>query len=268
MSSNHQLRLDFAKSIAKEAGLLALSKFKQPKKVEYKTPKDIVTEVDMECDQLIRESILIAFPKDNLLSEEFPNHDQGSDYTWIIDPIDGTVNYSRGIPMWGVAVAIAYKKEVVAGAQYLPVFDELFWAIEGGGAWCNENKIQVSTTQNLNQFVISNGDFNVGDELINNEHNLNTIKTQGEIAQRIKCIGSAIIETSYVACGRIDAYCMQYSHLWDISVGNILIQEAGGQVSHLNGDPLTFVDGCNVLFSNGQLHDRLVFEFNHTWPKL
>lgn len=275
MSAAIQQRLDFAKAIAKEAGLHALSKFQGQRTIEFKTPKDIVTEVDMECDHLIRTKIAEAFPSDNLLSEETPDLDQGGDYTWIIDPIDGTINYSRGIPMWGVAVAIAQanhedpkQTKVIAGAQYLPVFEELFWAYEGGGAWCNEEQISVSRIQELEQFVISNGDYNVGDEDKNNAANQSTIEIEAKLAQRIKCIGSAIVESSFVAAGRIDAYVMQYSHLWDISVGDILVREAGGQVTHLNGDSLSFTDGCNVLFSNGHQHQTLVLEIGATWPAL
>lgn len=268
MSAEIQHRLDFAKLIAKEAGLHALSQFQGKLTIEFKTPKDIVTQVDMECDQLIRSQISKHFPHDNLLSEETPNLDLGSEYTWVIDPIDGTVNYSRGIPLWGVAVAVVKGKEVVAGAQYLPVLDELFWAIEGGGAWCNAQPISVSKIHELSQFIISNGDYNVGEEERNNIANLDAFAIQAKLAQRIKCIGSAIVETSYVASGRIDAYVMQFSHLWDISVGNILVREAGGEITHLNGDDITYRDGCNVLFSNGHQHQTLVSELKTTWPSL
>lgn len=266
--SLYQSRLDYAKEIAKRAGQHALAKFNLPKTIEFKTSKDIVTQVDLECDEMIRSGIHQAFPQDNILSEENPLLDQGSDWTWVIDPIDGTVNYSRQIPLWGVAVAVVYQGEVVAGAQFLPVFDELYWAGEAQGAWCNDEAIQVSQTQDLAQFVISNGDYNVGHELKNNEANIQAFQRQAEIAQRIKCIGSAIVETSYLASGKIDAYVMQYSHLWDISVGNILTREAGGQVTHLNGSTLKFVDGCNVLFSNGQQHQCIVDELGLTWDSL
>lgn len=258
MSQELNARLEFAKSIAQQAGKYALEHWKTPKSIEFKTPKDIVTEVDLACDQMIRDAIHEAFPSDNLLSEENPLLDQGSEWTWVIDPIDGTVNYSRQIPLWGVAVAIVQGDQVVAGAQFLPVFDELYWAIEGGGAWVNESPISVSQTTELHQFVISNGDFNVGDEAANNIANLQTFEKEAQLAQRIKCIGSAIVETSWVASNKVDAYVMQYSHLWDICVGDILVREAGGQVSHLNGDKLGFIDGCSVLFSNGKCHEEIV----------
>lgn len=263
MSQELQARLKFAQSIARQAGHYALEQWKTPKSIEFKTPKDIVTEVDMACDHMIRDAIHAAFPSDNLLSEENPLLDQGSEWTWVIDPIDGTVNYSRQIPLWGVAVAIVHGEQVVAGAQYLPVFDELYWAYEGGGAWVNESPIQVSSTAHLEQFVISNGDFNVGDEALNNAANIRTFEREAHLAQRIKCIGSAIVETSWVASGKVDAYVMQYSHLWDICVGDILVREAGGQVSHLSGEPLAFKDGCNVLFSNGLRHHDITSRITH-----
>jgi myo-inositol-1(or 4)-monophosphatase len=161
--------------------------------------------------------------------------------------------------MWGNSIALLFKGEVVLGVSYLPVFDELYWAQKGCGAFCNDRQIWVSEVNQMQRAIVSHGDFNVGDDWIgNNDKILGLMKVESEFCQRIKSIGSAIIETCFVASGRLDVYAMAYSHPWDIAAGVLLVQEAGGKVSLWNGEAVEIVDEVSVLFANTHLFEEFL----------
>jgi len=258
--------LNLAAGCVREAGAIALSMQNHLHAIRYKGAKDLVTEADMRCDQLIRERILAAFPDHNLRTEELGDKAQGSRYTWHVDPIDGTINYSRQLPLWGVSVGLAEGDSMVAGAIYLPASDELFTAIRGQGAFCNGQPIRVSPVSDLSQAIISHGDFNVGaDEAarksLNEANFFARMKTVSSV-QRVKCLGSAVVEGAYVAGGRMEGYCMVILNSWDVAVTSLLVAEAGGRVTGLKGEPWDLTRR-NALFSNGLLHGELLASL--TW---
>jgi myo-inositol-1(or 4)-monophosphatase len=186
--------------------------------------------------------------------------DRGSDYRWIVDPIDGTINYARGIPLWGNSIALTYRGEALCGAIYLPVFDELYTVARGGGAFLNGEPIRVSTLEDLSDAALSHGDFNVGDDGIRgrlNDENSLALARAIPAVQRIKSLGSAVVEGAYVATGRLDAYWMTYLRPWDVAVTTLLVTEAGGRVTDLSGGPWTLARE-EALFTNGRLHDAMV----------
>lgn len=249
-----------AADIARAAGRVALDRQRGLGPAQFKGTKDLVTDADLECDRLIRARLSDAFPDHDLLTEEEGALDRGSDYRWIADPIDGTINYAHGIPLWGNSIALAYQGEVLCGAIYLPVYDELYTAVRGGGAFLNGAPLHVSAGTNLTAAVLSHGDYNVGDEAIRDGLNAANRLAHGrmtEAVQRIKCLGSAVVEGAWVASGRLDAYWMTYLKPWDVAVTTLLVTEAGGRVTDLRGGPWTLA--CEeALFSNGVLHDELV----------
>ncbi|MGL1901125.1 MAG: inositol monophosphatase [Fibrobacterales bacterium] len=258
--------LQKAIDLAREAGALALAKQRHLTEIHYKDPKDIVTDADIACDQLIRRGLIEAFPEHNILTEEHGLIDNQSEYTWVIDPIDGTVNYSRGMPLWGISIGLLHKGIPILGVVNHAALDDLYTAIQGEGAFCNGRAISVSTVTDTHQCIINNGDFNVGSghnpEAIQ-EHTFKNYHNQAPHFQRMKTFGSAVLEAGWVACGRLDAYCMTMSFPWDIVAITVIVQEAGGTVTNMDGSPLTIVDGAKVIFSNSHIHNEIVSILNN-----
>jgi myo-inositol-1(or 4)-monophosphatase len=273
MTFSYSQALETAIDAAKKAGKHAFEMQSRLKDIRYKGAKDLVTEADMQCDHLIRELLVRQFPDHNLVTEELGQTTKGSEYTWFVDPIDGTINYSRGMPLWGVSVGLAKGDEPVCGAIYLPATNELFTAIHGEGAFLNGSRIQVSSAADLSQVILSHGDFNVGaDEKARKAVNeANFLARMGTVSsvQRVKCLGSAIVEGAYVASGRMEGYCMVILNSWDVAVSTLLVREAGGMVTTLSGEHFQ-LKHRNALFSNGKLHRDLLTSLNwdgqHPYP--
>lgn len=253
--------LDTAVSAAREAGRLALSMRRGLPPARLKGEKDLVTEADIACDRLIRTRLQEAFPAHDLLTEEEGALARGGEYCWIVDPIDGTINYARGFPLWGVSIALARAGVPVCGTVYLPVTDELFTATAGGGAFLNGTPVRASDVGDPAGAVVSHGDFNVGGDPAARERlngaNARILAALTPMVQRLKCLGSAVVEGTGVACGRLDAYWMDSFKPWDVAVTTLLVAEAGGRVTDLRGAPWT-LESPDVLFSNGILHDALL----------
>jgi myo-inositol-1(or 4)-monophosphatase len=261
MTPEPSVYLQAAVAAVRAAGAVALSRQKTLGPSRFKGAKDVVTEADLECDALIRARLLKEFPDHDLLTEEEGAFTQGSDYCWIVDPIDGTINYAHGIPLWGVSVGLSYKGAMLCGAIYLPVYDELYTAVVGGGAFLNGVPIRVGSCAEPSEAIVSHGDFNVGANDAE-RHELNAENFWGRMrtvagVQRVKCLGSAVVEGAYVAIGRLDGYWMGYFKPWDVAVTTLLVTEAGGKVTDLQGLPWT-LDSRTVLFSNGTLHAALL----------
>lgn len=225
-----------------------------------KSPKDVITEADHYVDGEILAWIQTHFPIHNYWLEESGFVEQNSNFCWLADPIDGTVNFSRGMPLWGVAVALLYKNEPILGVAYLPALDEMYTTILGKGAFLNGVQISVSKTQDLSLALISNGDVNVGDAKGHTQLNQNITQDwqkEAASAQRVKCFGSAVVEGCFVASGRLDAYIMRLSHPWDIATVSLLIHEAGGKCTQIGSEQFEIKDLCTALMSNGVLHGEL-----------
>src|SRR5215217_4399568 len=212
MTPDTSLFLAAAVEAVRKAGAIALARQKTLGPARFKGPKDLVTEADLECDALIRKDLLSRFPDHDLLTEEEGALEQGSDYRWLVDPIDGTINYSRGIPLWGGSVGLAYRERMICGAIYLPVYDELYTVTEGGGAFLNGEPLRVSPCSDIAEAIVSHGDFNVGADdaerrALNGENFWGRMRTVSSV-QRVKCLGSSVVEGSYIAAGRMEGYWM------------------------------------------------------------
>ena len=251
--------LDVAESLARKAGELCLRLQGELGDVKYKSQKDVVTIADVGSEKLIVEGLREAFPTHSIRTEE-AGVLEGSDpdYRWIIDPVDGTVNFSRGIPLWGISIALHYKGAPLVAVVNLPKLGELYSASLGGGTRMNGNPVHVSAESNPVHSIVSNGDFNVGNPVEINARNSRNFAREAETFERVKCLGSAVVESSFVACGRIDGFVMTMSYPWDIAAGALLVTEAGGKATHIDGSPMRFEDSEQVLFSNGLIHDTLV----------
>lgn len=250
--------LQTATRLAQEAGALCLDLQKNLGQVSYKTPKDVVTAADMASDHHLSAGLKAAFPGHALRTEELGVQASDSEYLWICDPVDGTVNFSRGMPIWGVSVALHHRGEPLLAVCVLPALGETFTAIRGRGTFLNGVRVQVSDVDDLHHAVVSNGDFNVGEVAKINAQNTRNFAREADHCQRVKCFGSAVIEGCFVACGRLDAFAMTMSYPWDTAGIALLVAEAGGKSTALDGQPLRFVDAEQTLFSNGKIHDGLV----------
>ena len=259
MTFQPDFALETAKRLAREAGAMCLEIQSHLTRVQFKSPKDIVTEADLAADSHISKGLRACFPDHGLRTEEAGiDGDQGG-LTWIVDPIDGTVNFSRGMPMWGISIALVDHGEPLLAACYLPRLDELYTAVRGQGAFMDDKAIHVSRTEDLSRAIASNGDFNVG-PVANiphlNAENIRVFTAQATHMQRVKSVGSAVVEGCFVAAGRLDIYSMTMSYPWDIAGVALLVKEAGGTVTMIDGTSLELRDGAKVLFSNGVLHTK------------
>lgn len=251
--------LSVAESLAKQAGDLCLEIQKNLGEVHYKSKKDVVTRADIASEKLIVEGIRKAFPTHSIRTEE-AGVIEGSDsrFLWIIDPVDGTVNFSRGIPLWGISIALHFEGKPLVAAVNLPKLGELYTASKGGGAFMNCSPIHVSEESDSIHAIVSNGDFNVGDAEKINAQNSRNFAREAVAFERVKCLGSAVIEGCFTAIGRIDCFVMTMSYPWDIAAISLIVEEAGGMATRIDGKPLEFVDAEQAIFSNGKLHETLV----------
>jgi len=251
--------LSVAASLARQAGDLCLEIQGNLGEVHYKSKKDVVTRADIASEKLIVEGIRKAFPTHSIRTEE-AGVIEGNDprYLWIIDPVDGTVNFSRGIPLWGISIALHYEGKPLVAAVNLPKLGELYTASKGGGSFMNGSPIHVSEESDSCHAIVSNGDFNVGDAEKINAQNSRNFAREAIAFERVKCLGSAVIEGCFTAMGRIDCFVMTMSYPWDIAAISLIVEEAGGKSTRLDGKPLRFEDAEQAVFSNKCLHGILL----------
>lgn len=218
--------------------------------------KDVVTIADTESEDIITDGISKKFPNDTIISEEEHNYIKSiSEYMWVIDPLDGTSNYSRNIPTY--CVSIGYMKNGIpqGGAIYIPTTDELYVCEKGKGAYCNGKKIQVCDTSSLGKSLCTIGFNNRYPEMVDMFCDIHK-NAMHEMAN-VEKLFSTVISLCYVASGRTQAHMELYCYLWDICVASLLIEEAGGIVSGINGEPLDFlkIDKQIIIGTNKNIYD-------------
>lgn len=243
---------------ALEAGKLLRQAFSEPQKISWKGIKDPVTENDIKSQDLIVRLIHEVFPRHRILAEEKGSSAAaGDDPTccWIIDPIDGTVNFAHGFPMFMVSIAFEQEGAVRYGAVYDPMRDELFEAILGQGAWLNLQPIRVSVIPTLDQALVATGfPYDVSHRL---EGTLKRFSRMLTLAQGVRRPGSAAQDLCYVAAGRFDGFWEENLKPWDTAAAALIVTEAGGRLSTLDGGPFK-PTAPNIVASNGQLHEQLL----------
>jgi len=243
--------------IAREAGALLMGYFHRRVKVEYKGDVDLVTEADRASEALITKRIGERWPGHNIMGEEGTRSEQGSDYRWYVDPLDGTTNFAHGYPVFCVSLGLEHKDERVAAVIFDPTREEMFTAEKGGGALLNGQPIHVSSIANLAECLVATG-FPSHKRHKNPNiffyHQI-TLKTHG-----VRRAGSAALDLCNVACGRFDGFWEFNFNPWDTAAGVLIVQEAGGQVTRFDGQPFR-IDSRETLASNGQVHEALLREF-------
>ena len=212
--------------------------------VSKKGPSDFVTNSDLKTEKIIIEELKKARPKYSIISEENGfEENQDKNNTWIIDPIDGTVNFLHGIPHFAISIALKSNNEIVAGLIFDPIKDELFFAEKNNGAFFNNHRIRVSKKREINDCLFATGGK------IKNEPDLSFRKS-----------GSAALDMAYVASGRYDGYFQKGLNLWDIAAGIILIKEAGGLINAID---LSNHENIKIIASSVDINGKLLQKLNN-----
>ncbi len=246
--------LELAIVIAREAGALQRARFGDPREIGTKSsPADLVTDVDHACDALIGERIRAARPRDGVLSEELGERAGSSGVRWVVDPLDGTTNYAHGFPHFAVSIGIEQRGERVAGVVYDPLRDETFSALRGGGAWRGGERLRVSRASALAQSLLATG---FAPHPTDVARNLPYFARLLGRSRAIRRAGSAALDLAYVACGRFDGFWELSLGAWDMCAGSLLVEEAGGRVSDLEGGPA--LARAPIVASNGAIHAELL----------
>ena len=246
-----QKALDTAKEAAEIAGEILHDNFETSLSPDIKPDKTFVTKVDTESEKSIIETIVRAFPKHAFLGEESGESGEKSDYLWVIDPLDGTSNFINGIPIFSVSIALQYKGETVVAVVYNPVTSSLFYASKDNGAFWNGNPIKVSDETEVN--VVTT----IGRSRLKEDENkmLSMLSSLHEIG-RVRILGSAALELAYLARGGTEVYINLGTKPWDYSAGLLIAEEAGAQVTSLDG---SLRNGNNYFVAtNGKVHEKVI----------
>jgi myo-inositol-1(or 4)-monophosphatase len=233
--------------------------------VEYKGEIDLVTEVDRDCELAILETIRARYPEHDIVTEETDLARSGSRFVWFIDPLDGTVNFAHSYPFFCASVALAVDGEIVAGAVFDPVRDELFSAERGAGSHVNGRRLRVSGARQLIESLLITGfPYDLHQKLGERLRFFNRVMG---LARAVRRDGSAALDLCYVAAGRADGFWEEILKPWDMHAGRLIVEEAGGKATRLDGTPLGLgPDG--VVATNGLIQDALVEALREERPAL
>ena len=227
--------LELAQSTALKAGSLLKDGFGTIFKIDSKEGKNnLVTEYDLKAEELIISEIKKNYPDHTFLAEESgKTGNEEFEYRWVIDPLDGTVNFSHNLPIFSVSIALEHNGKIVCGCIYNPILDELFSAEIGKGAFLNGEAIKVSDNPDFTRaYLVTGFPYNVNE----NPHDcINHFTKMLKMGLPIRRLGSAALDLCYVACGRFDGFWEVTLHPWDVAAGILFVQEAGGKVTHYDG---------------------------------
>jgi myo-inositol-1(or 4)-monophosphatase len=219
---------------------------------EKGTRGDLVTLADKASEKAIVERLRAEFPASSILGEEGTSVPGTSGERWILDPLDGTTNFAHGYPLFCVSIGFERDGEMVCGVIYAPALGELYACERGAGARCNEREISVSRTGRLGDSLVC-----TGFKPARYERNGENFARLSHVAQGVRRDGSAALDLAFVAAGRFDGFWELDLHPWDVAAGMLLVREAGGRVSAIDGGPFAFETG-STLASNGHIHDEMV----------
>ena len=244
--------LEAADNAARAAGELLRQNFQHPQRVNSALPHDIKLEIDVQVQELITKLLLKEFPEHSLYGEEGIVGDQASEHQWVVDPLDGTVNYFYKIPHFCVSIALRLKGEIIVGVIYDPMRDEMWSAQKGEKPRLNGQHFRVSARTDLAEAVVSVGLAKTDHSI---DSNLPLLQAMIHRVRKCRVLGSAALDMAYVACGRFDAYIERGISLWDIAAGWILVESAGGLVDLRPRKDMK--DKYSIVASNGVIDLKL-----------
>lgn len=256
--------------ISKEAGEIIRAGFGTNFSVEYKSNlSDFVTEIDKKSEAAIINFIKKEFPKHAVLAEESGEHKtslassqkgDGSEYLWVIDPLDGTTNFAHGLPIFSVSIGVQKNGETICGVVYDVMRDETYSSEKGSGSFRNGQRLQVSNNDNLRKSMLVTGfPYNVAD---NPDYAIERFAAFLKASSAVRRLGSAAIDLCYVAAGVFDGFWEVYLNPWDLAAGKLLVEEAGGIVTDFNGAK-TDIFSRQILATNNLVHEQMIKLLNN-----
>ena len=249
-----QSYLEAAVEAARSAGAYQRYRFASPLDVAMKGDKNLVTEVDRESERLIVGRLQERFPGHNIVAEEGDYPQGNSALRWIIDPLDGTTNYTHGFPWFCVSIGLESAGEVLVGVIYNPMHHELFTAVKGGGAYLNGRRLHVSARSPLQNTLLGTGfPYDCASDPANNFNHFIAFQ---KAARGIRRAGAAALDLAYVAAGRLDGFWELKLRPWDVAAGVLLVREAGGTVTGFDGSAYDIFDH-RIVASNGMIHGEM-----------
>ncbi len=243
-------------TLARQAGKILLERFGQEHQVNYKGKYDLTTEADHASEEFLVRQIRARYPEDPIVTEERGSLSGTSANGWFIDPLDGTINFAHGVPFYSVSVGYAREGKLQLGAVYDPSRDECFTAERGRGAWKNGQPIHVSEVEDLAHSLLVTGfPHNLASREKNNLENFARLEKR---TQAVRRMGSAAMDLCYVAAGLFEGFWEVDMNSWDLAAGTLIVSEAGGLVTDLNGDPDFFHPPFAVVAANPTVHPLMV----------
>lgn len=238
---------------ARQAARIHMRYYNKNTDVSYKSGYfDLVTRADLEAEDRIVRTIKKKFPSHNILAEENKYEETGSDFMWIVDPLDGTNNYAHTLPIFCVSIGVAYAGEMVCGVVYDPTRKELFYAEKNKGAFLNGHRIRVSAATRLNEAILCTGFYyNRGKPMMDTLETIKRFFLEGIVG--IRRLGSAALDLCNLACGRIDGFWEYLLSPWDYSAGMLILGEGGGKLTDYDGRT-PGIGPSSIVASNGLLH--------------
>jgi myo-inositol-1(or 4)-monophosphatase len=251
-------------ALARQAGEILSQNFGQHVQVDYKGVIDPVTQADHQSEQFLLGDIRNHFPGDAIVAEESGETPGSTTHTWYIDPLDGTVNYVHGIPVYSVSIAYAVGSDLILGVVYDPSRYECFSAEAGKGAWLNGQPIRPASASDLDHALLVTG-FPY-DIRTNPETNLDHYAHFALRSQGVRRMGSAALDLCYVSCGRFDGYWELHLKPWDVAAGALIARQAGVKVTNLAGGIDVITPPQSVVAANSKLHTILLRELRQDHP--
>ncbi len=247
-------------TLARQAGEILRADFGRGIGIAHKGVIDLVTEADRRSEAFLLGEIRRRFPSHRIIAEESGGMDGEDSQTWYIDPLDGTVNYAHGLPIFSVSLAYAEAGATQIGGIYDPMRDEFFSAEKGKGAWLNGQPVRVSTTRELDQSLLVTG-FPY-DIRSNPDNNLDNYARFALRSQAVRRLGSAALDLCYVAAGRFDGFWEIRLNAWDVAAGGLIAQEAGARVTNLKGEADFISPPQSIVAANRWIHPQMLAVLN------
>jgi len=244
--------------LARQAGQILFDSYEKDHQVDFKGVIDLVTEVDHASEEFLISEINRQFPGHSFLAEESGASGAKSEHLWIIDPLDGTVNYAHGVPLFCVSIAYSYQGQVLLGAVYDPMRSEMFSGERGKGAWVNGRPLKVTNVDELQKSLMVTGFPYDSWHAIPN--NFDYFAKLGRLTQGVRRLGSAAIDLCYIAAGRLDGYWELSLKAWDVAAGGLIAEEAGALVTNIKGEPGYLNSPVSIVAANPRLHPKLLNE--------
>lgn len=240
---------------AKEAGKAIMNYYGKAGKLTYKdSPKSLLTKADLLSDKIIISTIRKRFPEHNILTEESGFINKNSNYTWIIDPIDGTTNFVSKLPYFAVSIGLAKNNEVIMGVVYNPCTNEMYFAEKGKGSHLNNKRLHVSKKNELKECITS---FSLPNNIIISRRTLGLLSKNFGAFRGIRNFGSAALNLCYIANAKIDLYFTLQIKAWDVAAAKLIVEEANGKVTNVNNKKWNVSD-ISIVATNGILHNKFV----------